>query len=155
GAGVCSSVGNNSIQNHPGRSTCQSEFEIEDRQGLAWVRSVVSKAGTPHTTRFVFMANAGDKRIAPRLLGRMKHCNRTRTHRDYRPISKTDPLISVLVKQFVAYRPIISLILPPFGMDLAGNFGGQSIGKAFHGLPQKRVLARIHSTVAPIIGRVS
>ena len=59
---------------------------------------------------------------------------------DHRPISvchntsisKTDPLISVLGKQFFANFPIFYLVLPPIGVDLLGYFWRKSVGQAFH-----------------------
>src|SRR5689334_13492129 len=63
----------------------------------------------------------------------MENFHRALAKGNHLAVSKTNPLACVLRKQLVANGPIVCFILPPGGMDRAGDFRWQLIGNASHG----------------------
>jgi hypothetical protein len=84
----------------------------------------VGKADTAHPNRLVFSADAGDKGVPSRRLGRVEHGNRAGARRDHGAIGKADPPALVLTEELVADSPIRRLVLAPVGVDLLSDFGG-------------------------------
>src|SRR4051794_15940708 len=71
-------------------------------------------------------------------MGCMKNDDWASAGGDDRAVCKSDPLALVLTQEFVADSPVRCLVLAPIGMDLASNFGGQSVSQAFHRSPRRR-----------------
>jgi hypothetical protein len=68
-------------------------------------------------------------------LGRVEHLHGAGAGRDHGAVGKGDPLALVLREEFVADSPVRRLVLAPVGMDLSGDFGGESVSQAFHRAP--------------------
>jgi len=72
----------------------------------------------------MLLPDAGNIRVLARCLCLVKHFDGAGAGNDDAPISKADPLISVLAQQLVADGPIIRFVLAPVGMDLLFNLMG-------------------------------
>lgn len=81
------------------------------------------------------MPNAVDEWMPSRLLDSKKNFKRCERSDDDGAIDETDPLVLILTEKLIAERPVISLVLSPFRMDLSSDFGRQFVSQAFHGLP--------------------
>lgn len=68
-----------------------------------------------------------------RSMSGVEHLDRAASRSNDRTIGKANPLVSILSDKFIAHRPILRLILAPFGMNLLSDLGRQAVGKALHG----------------------
>src|SRR5437016_5810966 len=100
------------------------------------ITNIVPAGNATDAARFFLASNADEERMPPRRLRRVRHGHGTVTRRNHHAISKADPLVAVMFKDWVAYGPVGLLVLPSVDMELLSDVRLKLVGIAFHGTPR-------------------